>query len=341
MDKDKKQIAIWLMSGCVLIFAMVVIGGITRLTGSGLSITEWKPIMGAIPPLNDEEWNIAFEKYKQIPQFELVNSHYSLGDFKKIFFWEWFHRLVGRLIGFVFIVPFFYFFLRKKLDRKMIVRSLILFSLGLLQGFLGWFMVKSGLTELTKVSHYRLAIHLVAAFATFGFTFWFFLDLINENRQRERPMAIKFLKLFFMIIVVQIIWGAFTAGLHAGHASNTWPLMNGELIPTSIANHFSETGFLSFTEDHFSVQFIHRMLAYFVFFFFLWLTFSHYRKGNEAQKKAFQFLSVTIGLQILLGIVTIITDVNITMAALHQAGSFFVFASCIYLMHASKPSLTA
>src|SRR5688572_25205728 len=175
-EKSSRPIIIWLLSGCLFIFSMVVIGGITRLTGSGLSITEWNVIMGAVPPLNEQQWNEAFEKYQQIPQFQKLNYHFTLSDFKKIFFWEYLHRLIGRLIGLVFIIPFVYFQVKKRMSRQLTRQALLLFVLGGLQGFLGWFMVKSGLTERTSVSHIRLAIHLIAAFITFGFTFWVLLD---------------------------------------------------------------------------------------------------------------------------------------------------------------------
>ncbi|HRS38956.1 MAG TPA: COX15/CtaA family protein, partial [Bacteroidia bacterium] len=177
-DRSRRYVAIWLLSGCFLIFAMVVIGGITRLTGSGLSITEWAPIMGAVPPMNGQEWQEAFEKYKQIPQYEMINAHFELQDFKAIFWWEFIHRLVGRLIGVVFLLPFIWFLITRQLDRAMTRKALFLFTLGGLQGFLGWFMVKSGLTERTSVSHIRLAIHLITAFITFGFTWWYALQLL-------------------------------------------------------------------------------------------------------------------------------------------------------------------
>jgi heme a synthase len=164
-DGDKKKVVLWLLSGCFLIFIMVVVGGITRLTGSGLSITEWNVVMGAVPPMNETEWQQAFDRYKQIPQYAKINYDFDLSDFKQIYFWEYLHRLIGRMIGLVFLLPFIYFLWKKKLSREWILKSLFLFALGGLQGFLGWFMVKSGLTERTSVSHYRLAIHLIAAFS--------------------------------------------------------------------------------------------------------------------------------------------------------------------------------
>jgi cytochrome c oxidase assembly protein subunit 15 len=203
---DKNKVIIWLVTGGILIFLMVVIGGITRLTGSGLSITEWNVIMGAIPPLNEAQWHEAFEKYKQIPQYSKLNYDYDLADFKKIFFWEYLHRLIGRIIGLVFIVPFIYFLVTKKLTPEWIRKALFLFVLGGFQGFLGWFMVKSGLTERTSVSHYRLAIHLMAAFITCGFTLWYALQLMFENASFEPGKKIlSYLRFVFAVVILQLV----------------------------------------------------------------------------------------------------------------------------------------
>src|SRR5436190_8910788 len=227
-ETSNKPIILWLLSGCILIFLMVVIGGITRLTGSGLSITEWNVVMGAIPPLNDTQWNEAFDKYKAIPQFQKLNYSFSLDDFKKIFFWEYLHRLVGRLVGIVFLLPFIYFLITKQLDKPMIRKAIFLFALGGLQGFLGWFMVKSGLSERTSVSHYRLAIHLVAAFITFAFTLWYALELIYMNEKRNSLLRKNYsgiTRFLFATVLLQVIYGAFVAGLHAGKFANTFPTM--------------------------------------------------------------------------------------------------------------------
>jgi cytochrome c oxidase assembly protein subunit 15 len=258
--KTKRQVAVWLLCGCFLIFAMVVLGGITRLTGSGLSITEWNVVMGALPPVNAHQWQDAFEKYQQIPQFQKLNYDFSLSDFKKIFFWEYLHRLVGRLIGVVFLIPFIFFVSKKKLNREWIKKSLFLFLLGGLQGFLGWFMVKSGLTERTSVSHYRLAIHLLAAFITFGFTFWFVLQLLFERREETgHAKTFSLLKYIFIIVILQIIYGALVSGLHAGKFANTFPTMDGEWIPAGISA--MTPAYINPFENPVTVQFIHRCLA--------------------------------------------------------------------------------
>ncbi len=333
-DASRKRIIIWLLCGCFFIFSMVVIGGITRLTGSGLSITEWNVVMGAIPPLNETQWNEAFEKYKEIPQFTKLNYDFSLSDFKKIFFWEYLHRLIGRTIGLIFIIPFLYFYFTKQFDKAMIRKSTFLFLLGGLQGFLGWFMVKSGLTERTSVSHYRLAIHLVAAFATFAFTLWYALELIYQNEKRNPSLEKIYsgvLKFLFATVLLQVIYGAFVAGLHAGKFANTFPTMDGEWVPSGI---FSFQNFaMNFFENPVTVQFIHRVLGTIILVSITWLWIRVDKKMmTHSQKKGFNVLLVAVAIQFLLGVFTLLTKVNITLASLHQIGAFFLFSSAVFLM---------
>ena len=333
MKSNNKQIAIWLFTGCFLIFGMVVIGGITRLTGSGLSITEWKPIMGAIPPLNDAEWDIAFQKYQQIPQFQKVNYHFELSDFKTIFWWEFIHRLLGRLIGIVFIIPFLWFLVKKKFDSVTIKKMLFLFLLGGIQGFLGWFMASSGLAERTSVSHIRLAIHLMFAFITFAFTFYYGLELIYSEKKETVPnkklSALN--KLVFVVLSIQIIYGAFVAGLHAGKIHNTFPLMSGQVIPTGM-NAMQPT-WLNIFDNPVTVQFIHRFLAFTLLFLVAWFYVeSGKEKLNNFQKKGIHILIAAIGIQFLLGVITVLTQANIVMSSVHQIGAFFLFSASIYLL---------
>ena len=333
-DKSKRQVAIWLLSGCFLVFLMVIIGGITRLTGSGLSITEWKPIMGAIPPLNEIQWEEAFSKYKQIPQFQKINSDFTLSEFKSIFWWEYVHRLTGRLIGLVFIIPFLFFYFSKKLDQTITRKVLFLFMLGGIQGFLGWFMVKSGLSERTSVSHYRLAIHLLAAFVTFGFTFWFALGLLFDKKDIDAHVSgnwRKLLVIFFALITLQIGYGAFVAGLHAGKVYNTFPLMNGQFIPSGILAF--QPGWQNILDNPVTVQFIHRMLAFLVLFFALFLLWKSRRElppGN--QRSAISLLWWAVALQVALGIITILSAAQIVTASVHQVGAFVLFASATYAL---------
>ncbi|HNQ61069.1 MAG TPA: COX15/CtaA family protein [Bacteroidia bacterium] len=332
-EKSKRRISLWLYSGCFLIFLMVVIGGITRLTGSGLSITEWNLIMGSIPPLNDEEWQDAFNKYQQIPQFEKINSHFELNDFKSIYWWEFIHRQLGRLIGMVFIIPFLYFLFTKQMDRSMIGKSLFLFFLGGLQGFLGWYMVSSGLVERTSVSHIRLAIHLITAFITFGFTYWFALEIRSAdtvNREQTRSGS-GLVKIIFSLLFIQIIYGAFVAGMHAGKMYNTFPLMDGQVIPTGMGS--AEPFWLNFFNNPVTVQFIHRIFAFLLLFLIAKVWWSSKKMGMDAsQRKAMNFVLLAVSVQFLLGVLTLLTKVDITIASLHQIGAFFLFSSVIYLL---------
>ncbi len=242
---------------------MVVIGGITRITGSGLSITEWKIITGTIPPLSEEAWQKEFDAYKQIPQYKLLNSDFTLSDFKKIYFWEYLHRLIGRIIGVVFLLPFLFFWLKKKFPDGFVKKMLVLLLLGALQGVIGWFMVASGLSENVYVSHYRLALHLISAFTVFGFTFWYALDLIYAEKKTEGNSSLKKISLIlFSITILQIIYGAFVAGLKAGYGYPTWPKMGNEWFPSDIVA--LEPVWKIFFEGHAGVQFIHRYIDYVV-----------------------------------------------------------------------------
>ncbi len=333
MKSNNKQIAIWLFSGCFLIFGMVVIGGITRLTGSGLSITEWKPIMGAIPPLNDAEWNLAFEKYQQIPQFQKVNYHFELSDFKAIFWWEYIHRLLGRLIGIVFIIPFLWFLVKKKFDAPAIKKMLFLFLLGGIQGFLGWFMVSSGLAERTSVSHIRLAIHLMFAFITFAFTFYYGLEFIySEKNEVGTDMKTSSMnKLIFVLLSVQIIYGAFVAGLHAGKIHNTFPLMSGQIIPSGM--NAMQPSWINIFDNPVTVQFIHRFLAFTLLFLISWFVLKAKKEPlTSFQKRGVHLLFAAVLIQFLLGVITVLTQANIVMASIHQIGAFFLFSASIYLL---------
>jgi cytochrome c oxidase assembly protein subunit 15 len=330
--KTNRQVATWLLSGGFLIFAMVVLGGITRLTGSGLSITEWNVIMGALLPLNEHQWLEAFSKYQQIPQFQKLNYDFTLQDFKSIFFWEYLHRLVGRLIGVVFIVPFFYFLIKKKLNREWINKSLFLFALGGLQGFLGWFMVKSGLTERTSVSQYRLAVHLITAFITFGFTFWFALQLLYQREENLPSKTFGLLKYIMGFVTLQIIYGAFVSGLHAGKIANTFPAMDGEWIPLGIDA--MNPGYLNLFENPLTVQFIHRCLAIvIVLMIFYFGIKSRTATLSFHQRRTVMLCMVAVSIQFTLGLMTLLWKAPIALAALHQIGGFFLFTSVLAALY--------
>jgi cytochrome c oxidase assembly protein subunit 15 len=294
-----------------------------------------------LPPLNEHQWQVAFEKYQQIPQFERVNYDFTLQDFKEIFFWEYLHRLIGRLIGIVFVVPFIYFLIKKKLNGEWINKCLLLFALGGLQGFLGWFMVKSGLTERTSVSHYRLAVHLIAAFITFGFTFWFALQLLYKKEERSTSKAFGLLKYILTFVTIQIIYGAFVSGLHAGKIANTFPTMDGEWIPSGI--NAMSPAYLNLFENPLTVQFIHRCLA--IIIVVMIFAFGIKSRGealSRHQQRTVMLSMVAVAVQFTLGLMTLLWKAPIALAALHQIGGFFLFTSVLtalyfYQSRTSKP----
>ncbi|PKV52216.1 cytochrome c oxidase assembly protein subunit 15 [Aquimarina sp. MAR_2010_214] len=334
MKKDNKKVIYWLLTGCLLIFIMVVVGGITRLTHSGLSISNYKLISGTIPPMNDVEWNAAFDLYKQYPEYQKINHQFTLDDFKDIYFWEWLHRVIGRFIGVIFIIPFVYFLIRKQLTTPTIKKSLILMLLGSFQGFLGWFMVKSGLIDRPDVSHYRLAMHLTAAFITFAYTFWVALDLIYPNKKQ---IDIKFRKLIrwgLGVLLLQIIYGAFVAGLDAGLLHNYWPLMSdGTIIHESV--YIEQSPLLkNFVEGKSGVQFIHRYLAYIVvgLIVFIWFR-SKKIQTSTTQSNSLNALLIIVCIQFLLGVFTLIFRVPILLGVLHQIVAFFLLGAMTFSLH--------
>ena len=316
--KDNKSVIIWLFSGCFLIFVMVIVGGITRLTDSGLSMSTWSLIGGA-PPLNFQEWALAFDIYKQTPEGK-INPHYTLADFKYIFFWEYLHRMIGRLLGLIFIIPFVYFLIKKKLSKNMIIKCCILLVMGASQGLIGWWMVQSGLIDRPDVSHYRLAIHLTTAFLTCSYTFWVALSLIFPNSRAGNKTV--FIKLFvlFILLILQIVYGAFVAGLKAGRIYNTWPKMGEHWIPESV---LLDAGANS--------QFIHRTLALLIVFF----TFYIWRKTSvlnllKLEKNALLLLPIIVSIQFFLGVITLIMGATIIPALIHQILAFLLLLTLVF-----------
>jgi cytochrome c oxidase assembly protein subunit 15 len=334
--KTNKSVIIWLLSGCVLIFIMVIVGGITRLTNSGLSMTDWHLITDTLPPLTEAKWQEAFNQYKQFPEYKLINVHndFTLSDYKFIYFWEWFHRFIGRAIGMVFIIPFIYFLIRKKLDNSTIKKCVILLGLGGLQGFFGWFMVKSGLIDNPDVSHFRLALHLTTAFITFAYTFWVALDLIypvKTNIEKSLRTIARY-ALFFLLL--QIIYGGFVAGLNAGLIHNHWPLMSdGQFIHDSVFLE-QDSLLLSFTEGKSGVQFVHRTLAYVVVAFILFLYFKSKNFNLDYnQKKGIQTLVFLVFVQFALGVFTLLYGVPLWLGLIHQINAFFLLSAMTYSLH--------
>jgi cytochrome c oxidase assembly protein subunit 15 len=334
INKDNNKIIYWLLTGCILIFIMVVIGGITRLTHSGLSISNYKLISGTIPPMNEVEWQEAFDLYKQYPEYQKLNTHFSLEDFKDIYFWEWLHRFIGRLIGLVFFIPFLYFLIKKQLTKSTIKKSIILFSLGAFQGFLGWYMVKSGLVDRPDVSHYRLAAHLTVAFLTFAYTFWVALDLIFPDKKQINKSFRNLIRGSLALLVLQIIYGAFVAGLDAGFIHNHWPMMNeGEFMHKTVYIEQNPL-YKNFIEGKSGVQFAHRILAYIVtiFVFIIWY---RAKKMNltKHQQIGVNSLLIMVGIQFLLGVFTILLQVPLWLGIAHQVGAFFLLSSMIFVLH--------
>src|SRR3954469_1991660 len=263
-DKQNRIIARWLLIGVGMLIVQVLLGGITRLTGSGLSITEWNPIMGAVPPLNETQWQQAFKGYQQIAQFKYLNNNFTLSDFKFIFFWEWFHRLWARLMGIVFLIPFIYFLVKGYFKKWMIVPLIMLFVLGGMQGLIGWIMVSTGLNDQNLyVTHFSLAIHFVAAMILIGYTLIFALSLLVPKEQRIKNSSLKiFAYIILLVLTIQIIYGAFMAGLKAANTAPTWPSINGSFAPSNI---FSGNFFEYALHNPIAIQFIHRTLAYIFF----------------------------------------------------------------------------
>ena len=333
-NKDNKKVIYWLLAGCFLIFVMVVIGGITRLTHSGLSISSYKLISGTLPPLNEAQWIAEFDHYKQFPEYQKLNTHFNLQDFKDIYFWEWLHRVLGRLLGVVFIIPFLYFLLKKQLTKPTIKKSIILMCLGAFQGFLGWYMVKSGLVDRPDVSHYRLAMHLTTAFITFAYTFWVALDLWYPVKKEINKQVRNMIRVGMAILLIQIIWGAFVAGLDAGLIHNHWPLMNdGEWIHETV---YTEQVPLwkNFVEGKSGVQFFHRYMAYTVvaIIVFIWYR-TRKLQLTLPQKNGIYVLSLLVLVQFILGVFTLILQVPVVLGVLHQVTAFFLLAAMTFVLH--------
>jgi len=333
---QNKSVIYWLLSGCIIIFIMVVVGGITRLTGSGLSMTDWHLVTDTFPPMTEAAWQQAFDAYKQFPEYKLINVHnnFQLADYKFIYFWEWFHRFIARILGLVFIIPFFYFLIKKKLDPETLKKCLILVALGILQGAIGWFMVLSGLQKNPDVSHFRLSLHLTWAFIIFAYTLWVALDLIYPNKTEVILPLRKLARITLFFILLQIIYGGFVAGLDAGFVHNHWPMMSdGQFFHDSIILE-KDSWLLRFTEGKSGVQFVHRTMAYVVVGLILLLFFisKKYTLSKE-QKNGLNALLIVVFLQFILGVLTLLNHVPLWLGVTHQAMAFFLLASITYTLH--------
>jgi heme a synthase len=335
--RARVPVAVWLLACCAMVFAMVVVGGVTRLTHSGLSIVEWQPIVGALPPLSEAQWQETFGKYQLTPEYQKVNKGMSLGAFKSIFWWEYFHRLLGRTIGVVFLLPLLWFWWRGRVDRPLALRLAGVFVLGGLQGAMGWYMVKSGLVDDPRVSQYRLTAHLGIALALYAAMLWTALGLLYSRAAADAAQA-RLRKLSWIVTAVvayMVMTGGFVAGTHAGLAYNTFPLMNGHLVPPEIF--MLQPWYLNFFNNMATVQFDHRLGAWLLAFFvpWFWLQARHARLMPRA-RFALNLLAGMLALQITLGISTLLLVVPVPLAALHQAGAVLLLTTALLTSHALR-----
>jgi cytochrome c oxidase assembly protein subunit 15 len=338
-------VAVWLLACCAMVFGMIVVGGATRLTHSGLSITEWQPILGTLPPLSETDWNIAFGKYKLTPEYQKVNTGMSLDSFKGIFWWEYFHRLLGRTIGTVFLLPLIWFWVRKRLGKALGVRLLGIFVLGGMQGAMGWYMVQSGLVDDPRVSQFRLTAHLLLAFAILGAMFWTALDLLREsqaNRESRRglPEDARQIRIFAWFISAAVVYmlatGGFVAGIRAGFAYNTFPLMNGAFVPPEIF--MLEPWWKNFFYNMATVQFDHRLGAWLLALLVPTFWWASRSRDVPGLRGATHLLLAVVAIQIMLGISTLLMVVPVWLAATHQGGAVVLFCVALYVNHLLRGS---
>ena len=320
------KLAIWLFALCLMIVAMIFIGGVTRLTGSGLSMVEWRPFLGFLPPLTETEWTRVFELYKLSPEFKQINSWMEISDFKFIFFWEYFHRVWGRLIGLFILIPFLYFIVTKKLKNKILFRSSIILCLVCVQGLIGWWMVKSGLNEIATVSQYRLSVHLSMAFIILGISFWTALDLFEGV-----PKNFKYYDIIpLLFISLTIIAGTFVSGMDAGLVYNTFPYMGESIIPIEYGN----LGFIDPFENPVTAQFHHRLLASITLIIIIIYSILYIIR-NPINLRILLLLFAIV-CQFIIGIFTLLYSVPITLGAMHQFGGVLLFLSALWLLHSPK-----
>ncbi len=326
--KISNQLSIWLITMFWIISVMIIVGGLTRLTDSGLSITEWELFSGLFPPLNHNDWIVYFNLYKQIPEFKLQNYNMTLNEFKVIFWWEWAHRFLGRLIGLVYLIPLIYFSFKIKFTR--LLNLYFIFFLICFQGFIGWYMVSSGLIDRVDVSHFRLSAHLLIAFLILSLIYWNYLKIkISRNITNKLNTSIP---LFFLILIfLQISIGAFVSGMDAGKIYNSWPLMDNSYFPDD--NNLNNLFKVNALSDPSLVQFIHRNLAYLIGIFYVLILYKVYRNKMHDLYKSVYYLGIFIVLQIILGIFTVLYGAQIYIASMHQISSIFLVSSSIYFFY--------
>jgi heme a synthase len=337
MTRSPRTVALWLLVCCALIFAMVVLGGVTRLTRSGLSIVEWQPLVGTIPPLTDAQWHELFDKYRQTPEYRHVNTGMDLAGFQDIFWLEYFHRLLGRLIGVVFLVPFLWFLARRQIDRALAPKLVVMFVLGALQGLLGWYMVKSGLVDEPRVSPYRLTAHLGLAIGIYAYMLWTALGLLAPRPAAPAPRLRRTGLAVTTLIGITLLAGGFVAGTHAGFAFNDWPYMHGKLVPDGL--YALSPWWANLFENIAAVQFHHRLLAYLLVLAvpLYWLQ-AQRSVLPAALHNGFHVLLALLAVQVTLGILTLIHVVPVPLAAAHQAGAVALLSAALYLNHGLRRS---
>mgnify|MGYP000153265842 FL=1 len=335
--QKQKSIAVWLFVCCAMVFIMVVVGGVTRLTDSGLSIVEWQPVSGTLPPMSQSDWDEFHQKYKETPQYQKINKGMSVDEFKTIFWWEYIHRLLGRLIGLVFFIPFVYFLIRKQIDKPLGIKLSGIFVLGGLQGLMGWYMVMSGLVNDPHVSQYRLTAHLGLAFVIFAAMFWVATDLLyDKNKSPHDPEALRGVRRFSIglswLIFIMVLSGGLVAGIRAGLAYNTFPLMNGHFIPPEIF--LLEPWWRNFFDNMATVQFDHRLIAWILMFTVPYFWFKARKQQlSDSAKLACNLLLIMLVIQVGLGISTLLLAVPIKLAAAHQGGAMLLFTAALWVNH--------
>jgi cytochrome c oxidase assembly protein subunit 15 len=337
MFPNEKKISLlflnWLFLCLLLVFLIIIVGGLTRLTNSGLSITEWELFKGILPPSNSASWNFYFDQYKKIPQYKLLNYDMTLEEFKIIFYWEYFHRIIARFIGLFFLIPLIYFYFSKKIKKKHIKTCLLILSLIFIQGIIGWYMVKSGLINNTTVSHYRLSVHLSLAIIIISTIFWLIRNLISNKIKKFFPLNYNNIpfQILILLIFLQIVMGAFVSGLDAGQIYQTWPMMGNNYLPNDITiNRLVHV--LEF-DNHSLVQFYHRNLAYIIILYSLFLTIFIYKRKISDLFNPLKILLIFLFLQVVLGIYTLISGLNIYLASMHQITSVLLVFSALNLYY--------
>jgi heme a synthase len=341
-EEKRRPLRLWLWSIAAMTLAVLIVGGVTRLTQSGLSIVDWQPIMGVIPPLTDAQWQARFDLYRQYPEYQLLRRGMSLEEFKFIFFWEYLHRLVARMIGVVFLVPFLFFAARGYFNRQLATRALVLFALGAAQGVLGWIMVSSGLVDRPSVSHYRLAAHLGLAFVIFGYAVWLARELrINATNHTTddaaRRAVMHGLGWVGALLALQVVWGAFVAGLRAGKMYNTFPLMGGRLVPREFTA--LDPAWYNFFGNPVTVQWTHRLLGTLLTAATVWLYITVRRSAADARSRNYALaLLALMAVQYALGIATLLYAVPVSLGVIHQAAAMVIFGVWVSWLHHVRPT---